>query len=563
MKKTLIFLIILLMNIFSLTNIFADEAEELIPIPSFKYDDSYVTYYESNIQVLMPAKVNENKAQFKAAYISTLDNHHLHAIQNQDIETFKKEYRRILNIVESYYFNVIIFEVKPLLDAFYLSNINPTSKFLVGEEGSMLNWDPLKWMIDEAHERNIDFYAQLNPFLVSNLIVSDAVTIEDVLGTLSQNNFASKNPDTVVVGNDHKLYLNPGLQEVKDYLVASVNELLSNYGVDGIHFNSSFYPEAGLNPVYDTFLNEELNQTIDLFRMNQVQQIIDLIDANIGRFNILNQRSVQLGLTYKEKYAPFINVSQISKHLDYIIIEVHENFETDGPGYADIVKEWSEIYLDSAINLYLDLNLNLSSQDYEREIANQIRYAEQYASVKGYVFTDLISFHQSEQSKKEQFKKIVDTYLKSSVFLPESATVYVPQVNRNLVIEFNYNDDIVELLWNAQEKVKYYVVYKFTDQDEVSLKTLKSTKYIVAVLKNDANEEKIIFRDSDIHQGNKYKYLISVVDLGNRETDIPTIYDVDLSFENKMSQMIVITSIIGVVTIVMISVTAYTVLKKE
>lgn len=53
--------------------------------------------------------------------------------------------------------NTIFFQVRPSNDAFYESELNPWSQFLVGS-GVNPGWDPLEWMIDETHKRRVSFY---------------------------------------------------------------------------------------------------------------------------------------------------------------------------------------------------------------------------------------------------------------------------------------------------------------------------------------------------------------------------------------------------------------------
>jgi uncharacterized lipoprotein YddW (UPF0748 family) len=37
-------------------------------------------------------------------------------------------------------------------------------KYLTGKQGSSLFYDPLDWMITQAHDRGFEFHAWLNPY---------------------------------------------------------------------------------------------------------------------------------------------------------------------------------------------------------------------------------------------------------------------------------------------------------------------------------------------------------------------------------------------------------------
>ena len=54
-------------------------------------------------------------------------------------------------------------------------------------------------------------------------------------------NFAKKNPD-LVYEFANKLYLDPGRPEVLKHIVNTVEEVLTNYDIDAIHFDDYFYP---------------------------------------------------------------------------------------------------------------------------------------------------------------------------------------------------------------------------------------------------------------------------------------------------------------------------------
>ena len=60
--------------------------------------------------------------------------------------------------------NAVFVQVKPTGDAFYPSKYSPWSEYLTGSQGTNPGYDPLKFMIDEAHKRGIEFHAWFNPY---------------------------------------------------------------------------------------------------------------------------------------------------------------------------------------------------------------------------------------------------------------------------------------------------------------------------------------------------------------------------------------------------------------
>ncbi len=62
--------------------------------------------------------------------------------------------------------NAVIVQVRPAADAFYPSQYEPWSQWLTGKQGQppVPFYDPLEFMIREAHKRGMEFHAWCNPY---------------------------------------------------------------------------------------------------------------------------------------------------------------------------------------------------------------------------------------------------------------------------------------------------------------------------------------------------------------------------------------------------------------
>ena len=76
----------------------------------------------------------------------------------------KKELIRDLDIAKELKVNAVIFQVRPMCDAVYRSDIEPWSEFLTGEMGKGQDFDPLEFIVAEAHKRGILVHAWFNPY---------------------------------------------------------------------------------------------------------------------------------------------------------------------------------------------------------------------------------------------------------------------------------------------------------------------------------------------------------------------------------------------------------------
>lgn len=150
-------------------------------------------------------------------------------------EQHQEEFRKILDNMADWGLDTAIVQVRPMADAFYKSEINPWSSYLTGTQGEDPGWDPLDFMIAEAHSRNISLHVWLNPYRVTHS--SEHVTIED----LAEGSLAREHPEWLIE-HESTLYFDPAREEIKQHIADTVKEIVDNYDVDGVHFDDYFYP---------------------------------------------------------------------------------------------------------------------------------------------------------------------------------------------------------------------------------------------------------------------------------------------------------------------------------
>jgi len=197
--------------------------------------------------------------------------------QSKDENEFRSKFNKVINLCVEWNLNAVIFHVRPLLDAWYRSKINPWSQFITtkNQQGTDPGYDPLAIMIQESHKRGIEFHAWFNPYRVTNIsyagekpdlnaqVLTTGKTVAEIDtmpneqavkllldayvndGTLTADNWAVLNPDKTyrfVGDNYRKIYLDAGHPDVRQHVVDTVKEVIANYDVDAIHFDDYFYP---------------------------------------------------------------------------------------------------------------------------------------------------------------------------------------------------------------------------------------------------------------------------------------------------------------------------------
>ncbi|SCI12067.1 glycoside hydrolase family 10 protein [Romboutsia sp. 1001713B170207_170306_H8] len=320
-------------------------------------------------------------------------------------EKQKQEFINILNIINDLNFNSVFVQIRPSSDAFYKSCINPWSKYITGEQGCNPGYDPLEFMIEESHKRNIEFHAWLNPYRVTTKGIN--------LNELSDNNMAKLHPDWLLSYND-ALFYNPANINVIKYIGDTVFEIISNYDVDGIHFDDYFYPYN-----YPLPYKEDKNGIIGNSRRNFITQMIKMVNNIVKKTNPRIQFGVSPFDIWKNKasdtkgsntngsesyYSVFADsVKWIEEEIiDYIAPQIYWTIDNKNAPYEELVKWWLNITKGTNVKLYI--GENISNTDISKEISKQIDINRSYEEVNGNILFSMSSIENNECNIIEQIR---------------------------------------------------------------------------------------------------------------------------------------------------------------
>ncbi|GAB3008383.1 hypothetical protein GCM10027051_05820 [Niabella terrae] len=186
--------------------------------------------------------------------------------------TQKQQYIDYLELFQSMNMNAVFVQVKAKGDAFYNSAYEPWSASITGTRGQDPGYDVLQFMIDEAHARDIEFHAWLNPYRIGTRANS---------GVPYPALHPSVDPSWVVSHEKLQIY-NPAVPEVRQRLADIVKDIITKYEVDGIHFDDYFYPypsQAGqmVSDQADYQTYGAGYSTIEDFRRGNVDKAIELV----------------------------------------------------------------------------------------------------------------------------------------------------------------------------------------------------------------------------------------------------------------------------------------------
>jgi uncharacterized lipoprotein YddW (UPF0748 family) len=129
-------------------------------------------------------------------------------------------------------FNTIFFQVRARSDAYYRSRYEPWAENLTGILGKDPGWDPLAFLLGEAHAQGLEVHAWMNVFKVRGPNPVAPSTPEHPSRALAE----------WCIEQDGEIWLDPGRPEVRTYLTDLVLDLVRSYDLDGINFDFIRYP---------------------------------------------------------------------------------------------------------------------------------------------------------------------------------------------------------------------------------------------------------------------------------------------------------------------------------
>ena len=168
--------------------------------------------------------------ELRGAWVATVWNINFPSHPSAGPASQKKEMIAQLERMKEAGLNAVFFQVRPEGDALYRSKLEPWSSCLTGVQGKDPGYDPLETLITEAHQRNLEVHAWLNPFRA-----------QAASSTQVAPHIAVEHPEHVHKVGSGK-WMDPGAKVVRERLVDVCTDITKRYDIDGLHFDDYFYP---------------------------------------------------------------------------------------------------------------------------------------------------------------------------------------------------------------------------------------------------------------------------------------------------------------------------------
>ncbi|HEX5543225.1 MAG TPA: family 10 glycosylhydrolase [Micromonospora sp.] len=316
------------------------------------------------------------KRQLRAMWIASVVNIDWPSRPGLSEESLKAEYDSLLDLAQRLNHNAVVVQIRPTADAFWPSPHEPWSEWLTGKrDGVGPGWDPLAYLVDEAHRRNLEFHAWFNPYRIS---MPDGAGAD--LNKLAPNHPARQHPKWTfayppagVAGS--RLYYNPGLPEVREFIQVAMMDAVQRYDIDAVHFDDYFYPyPSGSHQVPDdatfaehhrgfTDKNDWRRDNINLLiqEMNaRIKEAKPWVKFGVSPFGIWrNQNTDPLGSdttgsqSYETIYADTRKWVK-EEWIDYIVPQLYWYIgQYPAADYARLVPWWAEVVRGTKVQLYI------------------------------------------------------------------------------------------------------------------------------------------------------------------------------------------------------------------
>lgn len=470
------------------------------------------------------------KREFRGAWICTLANLDWPSRANLHSDLQKNEFRKMLDHLESAGMNAVFVQVRPAGDALYPSQLVPWSQYLSGKQGVPPSpyYDPVEFMVEECHARNMEFHAWFNPFRALS---------HTQFSSVAASNLLNHRPEWFFTYGISK-YFDPGVPETRHYLVRVVMEVVRKYDIDGIHLDDYFYPYpiAG-QPIPDdrsyrlfghgfTDLKAWRRHNVDAF----VEELADSI--------FLNKPSVKFGISpfgvwrnddedlrgsgtvralsaYDELYA---DTRKWLKYgwVDYMVPQLYWKIGSDRAAF-DVLLEWWDkqssdrhVYIGHAI--YLLQSEAKPSWAKASEFVNQVALCRSQEQVCGSAWFRCASIMNNAGGICNSLRYELYNY---PALVPTMPWIDSVPPNRPIDLKIYPQTDGLYLAWEAPEPAEdldmpaYYVVYRFKDGQTYDL---DDPRNILAISK-----ERHYF-DQTVNLGTTYTYAVTSVDRLHNES---------------------------------------------
>ncbi|MEN0047113.1 MAG: family 10 glycosylhydrolase [Bacteroidota bacterium] len=490
-------------------------------------------------QLLLAQNQSVPKREMRGVWIATVNNIDYPKRPTANGVAQKEQWNKMVQRLKKMGINTLFVQVRPAGDAFYESDLAPWSRFLTGKQGTppVPYYDPMEYMIDVAHRNGMEFHAWLNPYRATFGL--------DTLALARNHVFNTHRDWLVQYGN--KMYLNPGMPEVRRHIVQVVKEITEKYNIDGIHVDDYFYPYKikgvefpdsaqyaqygephGSLGDWRRYNNDDLVKNIAITIKQQKPYVL----FGVSPFGVWrNQEDDPFGSdtragvrSYDDLYADILNWLE-QGWLDYVAPQLYFNIGYEPADYQKLLNWWRTHDYDRTLIIgqaaYKVGNNPVEAWAEASEVPNQINLNRRYPDVAGSIFFSTKSLMNNPLGLTDSLSNVFYQDRAISPFqFPEEMMPATPRLTK-----VKGTPEGVKLKWRLNKQVPtqgagllpadYYVVYRFSQGKPLDMEDPSNIIFI-----SDLEGRHQCLIDKTTENGEIYTYAISAINKYRNESPL-------------------------------------------
>ena len=257
-------------------------------------------------------------------------------------EGFEAELEKAVKNCNNLHIENVYIHVRPFCDSLYPSKIFP-----LNSNAKKYDYDIFEKMIEVFHQSFIKVHAWVNPYRV----LTSSSNIEDVNAQSPAYKWLTddepENDLNVCIYNG--IYLNPASESVQKLVMDGIREIITNYNVDGIHFDDYFYPTKNEDfdkQSYEIYKNSSTNPlSLDDWRRQNVNNLISGCYLAIKSLNDKIMFSVSPAASIQKNYADlYADVEEwiVCGYIDTVIPQLYfgYNYSDENFRFDVLLEDW-------------------------------------------------------------------------------------------------------------------------------------------------------------------------------------------------------------------------------
>lgn len=481
----------------------------------------------SSVYVVVNKPAAVPKAEMRAAWIATVENIDWPEKGTTGAEEQKQQYRKLLDELQAAGMNAVIMQIKPTADAFYPSEYGPWSEWLTGVQGKDPGYDPLAFMLEEVHKRNMEFHAWFNPYRVS---------MKGDIDRLVENHPARQHRDWVLAFGG-KLYFDPGIPEARQFITDSVMEVVKKYDIDAVHFDDYFYPypiegtdfpDNASYAKYGTGFTDRAE-----WRRDNVNQFIRNVSEAIKRekshvkfgispFGIWKNKSKDPEGSDTNGLSSYEALNADSKKwveeewIDYVTPQLYWYMGYSPAAYDTLIAWWSGVTAGKNVHLYSGQAIYRIGQgdgwmDPE-EMPNQVNFNRNFEEVSGSMYFSAQWFAANPLGFTDRLRSDLYRY---PALVPAMPWLDAQAPAAPYGLSARNASGGVELKWKAASDETYYAVYRFEGKTAGSI---ADPSHLRGTMRKQSGQAMQAYVDGTAVKGKQYTYVVTAVDRLHNES---------------------------------------------